>query len=364
MSDATSSDDADLIAALVRDLVGSDPVRCGEAQAHLTALGGFSRPEIRAALERALSRPSTTPRRTLALPAPRPHRVGTYALGECIGRGGFGIVRRARDLGGDESRELCVKLAYAAKAGAPAITRFSEPDQISSRGVPVDRILAEALCDRPGAFEEGEVDGDVAAAVLHAESALLATLEGDLFPEVVSSGLHDGIAWYAMEFVHAPDLRRVMHAPGTSGLDLRRLLKKLLREMDGLRERRGDFFHGDLKPENILVTPTRLRLIDPAFRGGAHDPITATLSVPYNPLGLSGEAADTMALAITWLELLTGVQPLRARDRIWRPSDGLDPVGALGLDAFADAAASDPLVAKLVRFVERPPTYREFADAL
>jgi len=365
--------DPSLVERLVRDLLGSDAARCGDAHARLVALGGFDRREIRDVLDRIVREESALP--GVALPGvrvpsrlmpPRGQRtVGGWVLGDCLGRGAFGAVHCVEEGpdGGPEDR-LCVKLTRGPGGPGSVAVEGRANDAPSADAVTPDRVLACTLVDRPGLFRCGDVGAEEAAELLLWEFHLLRELDSDLFPEVRAAGLQDGTAWYAMERIAADDLRRHMSAGVVDRLDLRRLFRRLLRELEGLRSRRGDFCHGDLKPENILVTPHRLRLVDPGFRGDAEAPVDAVLSVPYNPLGHTGEKADTGALALTLLEALTGLQPLRRRKAVWRPDDGLDPAATLPLDLYLPFADRDPLVARLLRFVAEPPSYVAFAAAL
>ena len=349
------------IEALVQELCGTDPARCGEAHAELLALGGFSRPEIRDALDRATSgtvlRVPPPSRPSRALPGTRPPRVfGTFELGACLGRGGFGLVYRARSLDEAGEQNLCLKLANAGRAGSRAITRLFGRGPVTSEGVGFERVCADALVAQADQLRCGSTSPEDATLILQTEYAWLREIDSDLFPEVVAAGLADGRAYYVMEQLRGRDLRETLREGGAPH-EWKRLVRRLARELASLQARRDDFFHGDLKPENIVVTRERLRLIDPAFRGGAQTPLVATLSVPYNPLGLAGERADTGALAITLLELVTGLQPFLARARV-------DLAQPLPLEAYADAASRDPLVRKLVRWVAEPPTYVELAAAL
>lgn len=376
-----SREELERIEALVWELLGADPARCGEAHAELVALGGFSRPEVRETLDRAVKGVRQLPerrppglvarlpgpaRKPAMLPGSRERRVvGTFELGACLGRGGFGFVYRGRDLSGEITRDnVCVKVANAARSGSRVVTRIHGAGPVTSQGVGSDRVCADGLLDVPGGFRCGSVSAEDAAVVLTHEFSFLREVDSDLFPEVYAAGLWDGVAYYAMELIAARDLRQHILDKTAGDLDWRRLFRRLVRELAALHDRRDDFFHGDLKPENILVTAHRLRLIDPAYRGGRDAPLTATLSVPYNPLGLSGERADTGALAITLLELLTGLQPLLSRERVWRPTDGLDLASVLPLEVYAPHASVNALVKTLVRWVSEPPSYVEFAAVL
>ena len=357
---------------LVRDLLGTDPARCGDAHTRLTAMGGFDHPDIRSALERIARQPSMVPAAALPphepaarLMAPREERtLGGYVLGELLGQGSFGDVHHVLETpDGAEPDRICLKRTHGrGGSGWPSAGRSGDASEPSAalHGV----VLSTALVDRPGEFRCGSVGPEESGLVLLSEFNRLRELDSDLLPEVHAAGLEGETAWYAMERIASDDLRHHLTNNNAVKLDLRRLFRRLLRELEGLRQRRGDFFHGDLKPENVLVTPHRLRLVDPAFRGGPDAPLTSVLSIPYNPLGFSGEQADTCALAITLLEAFTGLQPFQRRTTVWRPSDGLDPAATLPLEVYAPYASRHPLVPRLMAFVAEPPSYVAFAGAL
>jgi len=347
---------------LVRLLLGSDAAACGEAHAALEALGGFDRPEIHDALVRLAAQPLAAsepePWQPPGLPGHAAARViGTFELGRCLGQGGLGAVYEARDLSGAADRvPLCIKLAEPASAAAvQALARAG-------------RLAAEPWQWSDGGWTARPASRELAAQVLESEYACLRDGATDLFPEVVAAGLWDDTAFYVMERLRGDDLRQKILSGEAAALDHRRLVRRLLRELAALRSRDERFFHGDLKPENLVVTPGRLRLIDPACRQETAQPgappLLTTGTVAYNPLGRTGAAADTSALALVLLELMTGLQPFARRVRPWRVGDGPQEAALLPLQAFNAAAERDPLVAKLVQFVRVPPDDASFAAVL
>jgi serine/threonine protein kinase len=343
------------IERLVGDLLGTDAARCGLAHTELLAMGGFSRPEIREALQRGAG----DGRIARLLPGPR-RAIGGWELGACVGRGGFGFVYIAHEASGSDASERCLKLANRQRSGARAITRLTASlAGITSAGVAEDQVCADGVVAEEGGLRCRSVSAEDAATVLQAEFAWLQQVDSDLFPETIAAGIHDDVSYYVMEHVRARDLRRHLRDGSATTLDARRLFRRLARELAALHDRQDGFFHGDLKPENILVTPTRLRLIDPAYRGEPGAPLRATMSVPYNPLGLTGMAADTGALAITLLELLTDVNPYRTL------AEPLTVRAARDLASVAlESSLTTPLIGTLAGWVMDPPTYVEFAAAL
>ena len=103
----------------------------------------------------------------------------------------------------------------------------------------------------------------------------------------------------------------------------------------------------------------RLRAIDPSARSGAALGLKATITVAYNPFALTGERADTLALALTILETRFGIapfaslrQPLAASSRERRD------------EAIAPVADAGGLAKTLLSWVADPPTYAEMDRAL
>ena len=366
MDDREERPDPALVDALVRDLLGTDPLRCGEAHAQLLSLGGFSDPDIRAALARAAQAPEKPSLPSRALPEtlrpaaylPRqntPRSIGSFRLLECLGRGAFGVVHRAVDLTGETGRDsLCIKTVPQNLGDVPRLPIGAD---LTSQALGIERQTAQAMTPGPHGLEETAVDAEFASQQLLAECTLLRGLESDLFPEVVASGIWDGEAFYAMELLTGRDLRTHITTGSAATLEARRLFRRLARELSALHERDGTFFHGDLKPENLIVTPTRLRLIDPALRTPAFG-VTMTTTLAYNPFARTGPEADTTALAITLLELLTGENPFRG---LRRP---LAANAAPDLDAYLPRASHSPLVPTLMRWILSPPSFGEFASAL
>ncbi len=366
MDDREERLDPILIDALIGELLGTDPVRCGEAHAQLLALGGFSHPDIRDALARAAQGPAIAPAPSRALPQaacfaaflPRtrtPRSIGSFRLGDCVGRGAFGVVHRAEDLTGETGHtSLCIKTIPQSFGDVP---RLPSGADLTSQALGVERQVAQAMGQGPNGLEPIAVDAEVASQLLLAECALLRGLESDLFPEVLASGIWDGEAFYAMELLSGRDLRAHLVAGTAGALDARRLFRRLARELSALHERDGAFFHGDLKPENIVVTPTRLRLIDPALRTPI-DGVTMTTTLAYNPFARTGPEADTTAMAITLLELLTGENPFRPLQQPLAAGEAPE------LDAYLPRASRSPLVPTLMRWVLSPPSFAEFATAL
>ncbi|MBP3039307.1 protein kinase family protein [Bacillaceae bacterium Marseille-Q3522] len=68
------------------------------------------------------------------------------------------------------------------------------------------------------------------------------------------------ISFYAMEYIHGPDLLTFLKEKGPSWIEV--LMIQLLKDLQSLHE--NGWIFGDLKPENLIVTgpPARIRCID------------------------------------------------------------------------------------------------------
>ena len=300
-----------------------------------------------------------------------------YRLGECVGRGGFGMVHRAFPvvMGADGGPPLCIKRGYPTWGGGRRMTRLvSTIGPPTSQGLYADEQPASALW-------YGTVVGvaSVSAAqvrtIIADEYVFLKEQPPGLFPRVFERGEAEEMAYYVMEYIAGLNLRFTLR--GTSAADRAALLARFTPLLENMRDRHAAdsaFYHGDLKPDNIVVAGDRLWLIDPALRPisytGADGYLTGsgphtTITVAYNPLGVRGAQADTAALAITLFELLTGQQPFRAWDQpLW-----LD-TGAIALDdhssvqSFLDLRRFDPFranpfLAQLLDWIAFPPPYAE-----
>lgn len=144
-----------------------------------------------------------------------PPRLGRYEIIDTIGRGGMGVVHRARDL------EL-------------------------------DRVVAlKVLRDDRTRDDER----------LRAEARALAKLSHPNVLTIYEVGVADDVTFLALEFVDGPDVGRWIHEASPS-IDER--MGVLLQVADGLAAAHGKgFVHRDVKPGNILVgSDGRARVAD------------------------------------------------------------------------------------------------------
>ena len=131
---------------------------------------------------------------------------------------------------------------------------------------------------------------DDIADVLWQEFSLIRHADWELFPDVFAFSVKKRVCYYVMEYIQGRDLRTILEGASLKDVRVRvQGLGDLLRSLSVLRQSRGSFYHGDIKPENILIDDTgKMRLIDPAARKNEDAVPGMTLTVPYNPLALTG----------------------------------------------------------------------------
>lgn len=213
---------------------------------------------------------------TVPLGAPATVGDGRYVLGDVLGSGGMGVVRRAVD--GVLGREVAVK------------------------------ILADNLSLDPDARERFSREARVAARLTHPNVV-----------QVFDVGEQDGRPYFVMELVQGPSLADVLREQGPlSASEVEDVAVHALRGLS--RAHAAGLLHRDLKPGNLLRSPTGLvKVTDFGVAQAAELPgMTRTGLVlgtlPYlAPERLAGApatvASDLYALGATLLELLTGTSP-------------------------------------------------------
>lgn len=205
-----------------------------------------------------------------------------YQLGAVIGRGGMGIVFRAREVSLD--REVALK------------------------------VLAFDALMNPDAFERFEREAKLAARLDHP----------NIVP-IFAVGQGDGAAYYTMRFVKGGSLETLLADKGALGLDdAVRLLRDVASALD-YAHRQG-IVHRDIKPANILLSESGHAMVADfgiarAFTG---DAVTSTsgshTGVVGSPAYMAPEQwrgdkpdgrADQYALGVLAFELLSGQRPFR-----------------------------------------------------
>jgi CheY-like chemotaxis protein len=207
-----------------------------------------------------------------------PTRLGRYELTGELGRGGMGVVYRARR--GDEpaAPEVALKVLPPLRATAEDVLRFRR-------------------------------ELDVLAALAHPGIARL-----------IESGQDDGRTWFAMELVAGRSLASLLVLEGALDWARAARLVRALAATLAYVHGRG-LVHRDVKPANVIVTPDdRPRLVD---FGLARRPLDLALTSPSvlvgTPMYMAPElgslaapspASDVFGLGLVLHELLAGRPPL------------------------------------------------------
>lgn len=248
-------------------------------------------------------------------------RFGDFLLGDVLGEGGMGIVRRAYQISLD--REVALKMIR------PEAALFD-----SSR----ERFAREA--------------------------AAVARLAHPSIVPVHVAGDQDGVLWFAMEIVRGRSLARAIG----EGLAPRRVLELGVQLASALSHAHGQgILHRDVKPSNVLLDEAdgRARLVDFGLHRAlaaddeerAPDRLTREGGAPGTLLYMAPEVlesgtfdgrSEVYALGATLFEALTGAPPIRGAsrsetERMIRAAVSPPAVGRLGADAPRDAG---PVVRK------------------
>jgi WD40 repeat protein len=219
--------------------------------------------------------------RSGAVPGPTPdsRRVPGYEILGELGRGGMGVVYKARDL--RLKRLAALKMVLGGgHAGEQELARF--------------RTEAEAV----------------------------ARLQHPNIVGIYEVGVHDGLPYFALEFCSGGSLDRKLDGTPLPAQQAAALTEKLSRAMQAAHDK--DVIHRDLKPANVLLaedgTPkiTDFGLAKKLDEAGQ----TRTGSIMGTPSYMApeqagggkdvGPAADVYALGAILYELLTGRPPFKA----------------------------------------------------
>ncbi len=240
--------------------------------------------EVHGAIESAAGSHLESTLEVEAAPVPsadRPAPTGYEILG-VLGRGGMGVVYRARQIA--LKRVVALKMIRGGEAGADALARF--------------RVEAEAV----------------------------ARLRHPHIVQVYEVGEYEGSPYFSMEFVAGGSLRDQLD--GTPWLPARAaaLIETLARAMEAAH--RAGIVHRDLKPRNVLLDvgagTTAPKIADFGLAKRLDDDAAQTLTgavlgtpsymAPEQASGRPrevGPAADVYALGAILYELLTGRPPFR-----------------------------------------------------
>lgn len=212
---------------------------------------------------------------------PLPFRLGDYELVEEIGRGGMGVVYRARQI--SLQREVAVKMVLRGQlASAADLARFRAEAEAAAR------------LDHPGIVPVYEV------------------------------GESDGRPFFSMKYVSGRTLAQVLAEGPMPPREAARLLCDVCRAID-YAHRQG-VLHRDLKPSNILIDEQgRPHVTDFGLAKQAADAasLTKTGAVLGTPAymapeqaagnrGQVGPASDVYSLGTILYHMLTGRPPFQA----------------------------------------------------
>jgi WD40 repeat protein/tRNA A-37 threonylcarbamoyl transferase component Bud32 len=207
--------------------------------------------------------------------------IGDYELLEELGRGGMGVVYKARQS----------KL---------------------NRLVALKMILA------------GEYAGDKEVARFRTEAEAVARLQHPNIVQIFEVGEHDGHPYFSLEFVDGGSLAQQLDGTPLPPQQAARLVETLARAMHAAHQ--AGVVHRDLKPANVLLTADGTpkitdfglakKLGDAAGPTGSNAIMgTPSYMAPEQAGGGSkevGPAADVYALGAILYELLTGRPPFKA----------------------------------------------------
>jgi serine/threonine protein kinase len=282
-----------------------------------------------------------------ALPPQTPLHDGAFLIESVIGRGGFGITYRARDLANE--REVALKECFP-----PGCERCEK--EVVAREFWAHSNLA-ALQNRFRAQ---------AQRLTHISHPNLARV-WDCFDE-------NGTVYLVMELAEGPTLLNIIESREVSVEEALLWTEKLALALGALHD--GGLLHLDVKPENIVLRDQEPVLLDFDLVQPHNeiDVTTRPLSLAlqcgtpgYAPLEQYAQtaklspASDIYALGATFYHLLTGQTPLGAIDRA-AGTPLASPLGMRPLLAPSiDRAVSHALE---IKAEARPASMREFIVSL
>lgn len=257
---------------LLEELDGRDPDRATEIRSLLQAWEQAT-PTFLGTEHRQLA---STPERD---PAVQGTRVGPYEIVEPLGRGGMGVVYRARRVVGGFQQEVAIKFA-----------RWGLPDAQLRR--------------------------------FAAERSILGRLRHPAIAQLFGGGLLDDRPYLVMELVGGKPITEYAESQGIGIAERLDLMRDVCDAVQFAHQ--NLVVHRDLKPSNILVTAEgRVKLLDfgvakllqpdPLDESEAtrtHAPLTPAYSAPEQlALGPITTATDVFALGVVLYELLAGERP-------------------------------------------------------
>jgi serine/threonine protein kinase len=231
-----------------------------------------------------------------AVQAPeQPNRIGDYEILETLGRGGMGVVYKARD------RRL-------------------------------DRVVAlKVLPPHAKGLMQRLLHADAAGAQMQrtrfqTEAKAVARLQHPHIVQIYDLGEHEGLPYLALEYVAGGSLGAKLRTEGLPPRAAAEVVAKLARAVHHAHEQ--GVLHRDLKPSNILLTPdlqpkiadfglAKLQELPKEQVALTHSGVilgTPSYMAPEQAAGeikLIGPAADIYSLGAILYEVLTGRPPFR-----------------------------------------------------
>jgi serine/threonine protein kinase/formylglycine-generating enzyme required for sulfatase activity len=264
-------------------------------------------------------------------------RLGDFVIQSEIGRGGMGVVYRAKQQG-------------------------------------LSRIVALKVLD-----SRSIVSGDTRER-FRRESVIAARLVHESIVPVFASGETDGVLWYAMQFVDGCSLRQLLDQRGEpliqarfASLEARLTWVHQIADALAFCHDRG-VLHRDVKPENILIARDDLtaRLadfglakvdgLDPLSREGDFGGTLSYMSREQLRLGLMGldGRSDVYSLGVVLFEVIAGRKPLEGR----MPAEMLTAIDSRRLTKLRSVVPNvAPALATLVEKALEPLPEHRYADA-
>ena len=217
--------------------------------------------------------------------------IGPYQVDDLIGYGGFGVVYLAQDTQHQPSRLVALKEVFDARRIQSLRDEFSVLQQLSHPHLPAYYDVFE----------------------------------------------HQGYGYLVMEYVPGQSLADVLRQQAGPLLESQVLgyAIQLCDALSYLHSQQPPIIHRDIKPANIRITPAGLiKLVDFGLLkqgGGVTRDSRRAVTPGYAPLeqyaggGSTDARTDLYSLGATLYQLLTGVDPEDALDRVSRSPDPLRP---------------------------------------
>jgi serine/threonine protein kinase len=231
----------------------------------------------------------------LSIPAQQmPIHIGEYDILEILGRGGMGIVYKARHRQLD--RVVALKVLPSVAMGQ------------------LQRLLAG-----------GDASGDQLTR-FQIEARAVARLQHPNIVQIYDIGQHEGLPYVALEFVGGGSLAELLHKEMLAPRAAAEIVARLARAVQHAHEQ--GVLHRDLKPSNVLLSPNGQPMIadfglaklqerpdeDKALTHSGMILGTPSYMAPEQAAGnikAIGPAADIYSLGSILYELLTGRPPFR-----------------------------------------------------